>query len=153
MWEGAYVGRTLSAEELAAEGAAGMKEQEGALQEVFNMLCSIKARDGTKLMNRPDLHRFFKDLEQVDQSRSHRVSSVKLDKLYEEAIELQRDLRGQSKGLTFMSFKVLLNNAIKVLGLGWFGLVELAVGRNDSTSASGDQVTTSAFDSHATSNR
>jgi hypothetical protein len=125
-----------------------MRENEDPLKMLFDSTASISTHDGTKLMNRPDLHRFFRDLEQVDPAHKHHITTKVLNGLYDHAIDLQKDFRGMSRGLSFWSFKVLLNNVMKELGLGWYGLVNIVVGRRE-TNTSGDQVSSSAFDTYS----
>merc|ERR1711972_494581 len=47
-----------------------------------------------------------------------------LDRLYEEALQLQVDMTRVGRGLTFLSFKVVLNNVMKECGDCWMGLVQ-----------------------------
>merc|ERR1739848_912547 len=77
-----------------------------------------------RLMNRPDLGRFFGDLELVDKRWHKQLSTQTLDKLYEDALQLQIDMQRIGRGLTFGSFKVVLNNVMKQFGDSWMNLLQ-----------------------------
>jgi hypothetical protein len=115
---------TATPKELALESLAIMKEQEGSLKVSFNACASIKLPDGTPEMSRKDLHVFFQDLHLADMERHVNVSPKLLDKLYDEALDLQCRFTRIGNGLTFWSVKVVLSGIIGPLGLGWRHLIE-----------------------------
>merc|ERR1712048_538652 len=104
----------------------------GTLKHMFDTNSSVMA-SGRKLMNRPDMHKFFAQLEDLDPSMRKRCSPKVLDRLYDEAIQLQTDMAHISKGLTFFSFNVLINGAVKECGLGWISLMKRMVGSDKIT--------------------
>merc|ERR1711879_1049899 len=76
-------------------------------------------------MSRTDLHAFFEDLCMADPMRHKLAHASVLDRLYDEAVSLQCNFTKIGSGLTFWSFKAVLNNVIYELGLatGWRRLV------------------------------
>jgi hypothetical protein len=111
--------------ELASESLATMREHEASLKALFNASASIRLPDGTPQMSRADLYIFFQDLQLADWARHVRVTPKRLDKLYDEALDLQCKFTRIGNGLTFWSMKVVLSNVIEALGLGWRCLVEM----------------------------
>lgn len=94
------------------------------MKAAFASAASVRLPNGSRLMNRPDLHRFFGDLELAEPRRRHWADHEKLDKLYDDCIQLQVDFTHVANGLSFWSFKVLLHNALKELGSSWYVLIE-----------------------------
>jgi len=118
---------TSTPRELTLESLSAMREQDSYLRSMFNTAASQKLPDGTPEMTRADLHSFFQDLELADCGRHKQVNAELLDKLYDEAIALQCNFTRIGNGLTFWSMKVVLNNIIGPLGLGWHRLIERAI--------------------------
>jgi hypothetical protein len=118
---------TSTPRELTLESLSAMREQDSYLRSMFNTAASQKLPDGTPEMTRADLHSFFQDLELADCGRHKQVNGELLDKLYDEAIALQCNFTRIGNGLTFWSMKVVLNNIIGPLGLGWHRLIERAI--------------------------
>jgi len=116
--------RARTASDVTKESAVAMREQEYAIRGSFSRMSSISLPDGSMLMNKSDLWTFFSDLQLADPERHKLVSGPLIDKLYDEAIELQCGLTKIGTGLTFWSFKVVLNNIIGLLGFRWESLVE-----------------------------
>merc|ERR1711920_1211102 len=56
-----------------------------------------------------------------------------MGRLYDEAIQLQSDMNRISKGLTFWSFNVMLNDLIKECGIPWISLMKRMVEANTIT--------------------
>jgi len=101
-----------------------MREQERALRAVFITAASIRLPDGAPLMAQPDLQQFFADLQLADVHRFAFLSQADLEQRYAEALQIQTESIQLGGGLLFWSFKALLNNLIRDLGLGWSKLVE-----------------------------
>lgn len=107
------------------ESVVAMREQEQDLRAFFGRAAS-ELLEGThdRMMNRADCHAFFEDLKLVEPRRASKLTAQVLDGFYDDAIKIQHGCTKLDQGLLFWSFKALLNNMIKVLRLGWTGLVE-----------------------------
>jgi len=128
---------TSTPKELTLESLEIMKEQEPSLRALFNTGASQKLPDGTPEMTREDLHLFFRDLELADLGRHACVDTPLLDQLYQEAVGLQSNFTGITSGLTFWSLKVVLNNIVPSLGLGWQRIIEATITPETSAQAYG----------------
>lgn len=134
----------LPVQQVALDKAEQARQFEKTVKAAFNSVASLRLPDGTVLMNRPDLLRFFADLPLADPKWSKTADPAVLNKLYDEAIALQVDFTRNGRGLTFWSFKVVLNNVMKVLGNGWFHLMQKRVGTMNAPEAQVE-----AFQTHA----
>lgn len=131
-------------QQVALDKAEQARLFEKTVKAAFNSVASLRLPDGTVLMNRPDLLRFFADLPLADPKWSKTADPAVLNKLYDEAIALQVDFTRNGRGLTFWSFKVVLNNVMKVLGNGWFHLMQKRLGTMNAPAAEVE-----AFQTHA----
>lgn len=122
MIEGAF---TVTAAQAMTETATVMREQERPLRDIFRVCATVKVTDGPQLMSRSDLHAFFDDLSMADPMRHKLAHASVIDRLYDEAVSLQCNFTKIGSGLSFWSFKAVLNNVIYELGLatGWRRLV------------------------------
>mmetsp|Transcript_3687 Transcript_3687/g.10128 ORF Transcript_3687/g.10128 Transcript_3687/m.10128 type:complete len:552 (-) Transcript_3687:132-1787(-) len=114
-------------EDVLLETAAILREKDKQLRAAFVKSASISLQDGTKVMSRIDLHRFFSDLSIADPQRSQAATQHVIDQHYQDTLILQFNYIKIGDGLVFWSFKALLNNITKSLRLGWRGLVEQTI--------------------------
>lgn len=116
---------TVTPAQAMIETAMVMREQERPLRDLFRACASIQVPDGPQLMSRTDLHNFFDDLSFADPLRHKFAHPSVLDRLYDEAVTLQCNFTKIGSGLSFWSYKAVLNNVIYELGLatGWRRLV------------------------------
>jgi hypothetical protein len=130
---------TVTPAEAMIETSTVMREQERPLRDLFRACASIKVPDGPQLMARTDLHNFFDDLRIADPLRHKLAHPSVLDRLYDEAVTLQCNFTKIGLGLSFWSFKAVLNNVIYELGLatGWRRLVAATFSANPDEGSEG----------------
>lgn len=106
---------------------AALEEAEATLKKTFRAAVKNPTYGKDKygralLMNLADFLNFFADLSQADMTK--RATEAKLEKVYREVLNLQKDLSaGQTgvpimEGLTLESFKLCLHGVANTLGLG-----------------------------------
>lgn len=125
---------TSNPREMIQESLAIMQDQEPALRALFHVAASKKLEDGSAEMIREDLHTFFNDLHLACPARARQFAdwhrndlSPLLDKLFDEAIALQKPYTETANALTFWSLKVILNNFVPKTGLSWRILTETSM--------------------------
>lgn len=117
--------RPKTCSEVTKESAVAMREQEYAIRASFSKSASLSLPDGSKLLSKSDLWNFFQDLERVEQHPRHRgITQLLIEREYHSAIDMQCGLTKIGTGLTFWSFKVVLNNIIPDMRLRWQSIVE-----------------------------
>lgn len=125
-----------SAADVLHESGAAMRELERSLRGMFNRGASIQMPDGPRLMTQQDVHTFFGDLTLADPSRPQLAGHQVLDMLFEDAVQMQISFTRIRDGLTFWSFKAILNNAVRSLNLGWPGVTEVSLSEDAKDMAS-----------------
>lgn len=96
-----------------------MRELDRSARTQFLAFASQTLPNRTQGMTLEDLHSFFSDLTCAGFCGRAALQHHVVDRLYQEAVSLQKDFIHEESGLSFWSFKVVLNNAIPELGLGW----------------------------------
>lgn len=116
--------RPKTCSEVTKESAVAMREQEYAIRSSFSKSASLSLPDGSKLLSKSDLWNFFQDLELCEHLRHKRITQLLIEREYHAAIDMQCGLTKIGTGLTFWSFKVVLNNIIPDMLLKWQSIVE-----------------------------
>lgn len=116
--------RPKTCSEVTKESAVAMREQEYAIRASFSKSASSTLPDGSRLLSKSDLWNFFQDLELCERLRHKRITQLLIEREYHSAIDMQCGLTKIGTGLTFWSFKVVLNNIIPDINLKWQSIVE-----------------------------
>lgn len=116
-----------STQDVLFESGAAMRELERRLRGMFKRGASIQMPEGPQLMTRQDLHAFFEDMTLADPLRPKLAGHEVLDMLFQEAVQIQIGFTKISDGITFWSFKALLNNAVRSLNLGWPAVTDVGL--------------------------
>lgn len=116
--------RPKTCSEVTKESAVAMREQEYAIRASFSKSATLTLPDGSRLLTKSDLWNFFQDLELCEHLRHKRITQLLIEREYHSAIDMQCGLTKIGTGLTFWSFKVVLNNIIPDMRLKWQLIVE-----------------------------